>query len=225
VPVEPPPPPPPPPHDARNASAAVSVATRNIPLIRDAVEPASIHAASIAKIPSSDSRSDASRIIPIPATPPPATPPLAPPAPGPASAATLCVTAAVRAVVVTVSVVPLIVQLPSGMLHVALSVGAALNPAVLIANVKLLPAPPVCDGCDGVTEAAPANVAVTITFPEIANVQVVVVLPAHSPPLHAVNVSPLVGTAVNVIDVPEANDVPLGVCVIVPGPLTLVVSV
>ena len=34
-----------------------------------------------------------------------------------------------------------------------------------------------------------------------------------------------VGTAVNVIEVPLANEVPVGVCVIVPGPTTVVVSV
>jgi len=40
-----------------------------------------------------------------------------------------------------------------------------------------------------------------------------------------VNVAPVFGTAVNVIAVPDANEVPVGDCVTVPGPLTVVVSV
>ena len=73
---------------------------------------------------------------------------------------------------------------------------------------------------------AAANVAVTVVFAAgIANVHVVEALPLHAPPDHAVNVAPALGTAVSVIDVPLVNDVPLGVCAIVPGPTTAVVSV
>lgn len=62
-------------------------------------------------------------------------------------------------------------------------------------------------------------------FAAIANAHVVAVLPLHAPPDHAVNVSPLVGTAISVIVVPLANEVPVGVCVIVPDPTTAVVNV
>jgi hypothetical protein len=136
----------------------------------------------------------------------------------------LRVVAAVLAVVVTVNVVPLIEQLPSGMLQIAESVGVVVNPLVSKVNVKALPAPPVCDGCDGVTAAAVANVAVAVVFALIENVHTAFVLPAQAP-AQFTNVAPLDGTAVSVIEVPEANDVPLGDCVIVPGPLTLVASV
>jgi len=54
---------------------------------------------------------------------------------------------------------------------------------------------------------------------------VVFVLPTHSPPDQPVNVAPVFGTAVNVIAVPGANEVPVGDCVIVPGPVAVVVSV
>lgn len=135
------------------------------------------------------------------------------------------VTAAVRAVVVTVSVVPVIEQPPAGMLQIAESVGGVVNPLVSNVNVNALPAPPVCDGCDGVTAAGGANVAVTVVFAEIANMHTALVLPAHAPPDHDVKVAPLVGTAVSVIEVPLVNEVPVGDCVIVPGPLTFVVNV
>jgi hypothetical protein len=72
---------------------------------------------------------------------------------------------------------------------------------------------------------AAANVAVTVVFAVIVNVHFAAVLPLHAPPDHAVNVAPALGTAVNVIDVPLENEVPVGVCMIVPGPTAAVVSV
>jgi hypothetical protein len=137
---------------------------------------------------------------------------------------TLRVADDVLAVVVTVNVVPVIEQLPAGMLQIAESVGVVVNPLVSKVNVNALPAPPLCDGCEGVTAAAAANVAVAVVFALIANVHTAFVLPAQAP-AQFTNVAPEFGTAVIVIEVPEANEVPLGDCVIVPGPLTLVVSV
>ena len=134
------------------------------------------------------------------------------------------VTADVLAVVVTVNVVPLIVQLPSGMLQIAESVGVVVNPLVFKVNVNALPAPPDSAGCDGVTAAAAANVAVAVVFALIANVHTAFVLPAQAP-AQFTNVAPEFGTAVSVIEVPLANEVPVGDCVIVPGPLTFVASV
>jgi hypothetical protein len=135
-----------------------------------------------------------------------------------------CVARAGAAVVVTVSVVPLIVHVPSGIAQLAFSVGGVLNPLVLSANVNALPADPLCDGFGTVTAGPPANVAVTDVFAVMLNVHVVLVLPAHAPPLQLVNVAPVFGTAVSVIAVPDANDVPVGDCVIVPGPVAVVVS-
>ena len=140
------------------------------------------------------------------------------------SAPTLRVADEVLAVVVTVNVVPVIEQLPAGMLQIAESVGVVVNPLVSRVNVNALPAPPVCDGCDGVTAAAVANVAVAVVFALIENVQTAFVLPAQAP-AQFTNVAPEFGTAVSVIEVPEANEVPLGACVIVPGPLAFVASV
>ena len=140
------------------------------------------------------------------------------------SAPTLRVADEVLAVVVTVNVVPVIEQLPAGMLQIAESVGVVVNPLVSRVNVNALPAPPVCEGCDGVTAAAVANVAVAVVFALIENVQAAFVLPAQAP-AQFTNVAPEFGTAVSVIEVPEANEVPLGDCVIVPGPLAFVASV
>ena len=71
--------------------------------------------------------------------------------------------------------------------------------------------------------AAAANVAVTEVFAEgIWKLHVVAVIPAHAPP-QLVNVAPVFGTAVNVIAVPAEKEEPVGDCVIVPGPLAVVV--
>jgi hypothetical protein len=61
---------------------------------------------------------------------------------------------AVRAVVVTVNVVPLMVQVPSGIEQLAVSVGGAVNPLVVIGKVNAVPADPIWVGCDGVTIGA-----------------------------------------------------------------------
>jgi hypothetical protein len=129
-----------------------------------------------------------------------------------------------RAVVVTVSVLPEMVQPPAGMEQVAASVGLVLKPVSLIWNVKALPAEPVCEGCDGVTAGEAVNVAVTLVLALIANVQTELVLAAHAPD-QLVKDAFAAGTAVSVIDVPELKLAPVGDCMIVPGPLTVVVSV
>jgi hypothetical protein len=103
-------------------------------------------------------------------------------------------------------------------------VGVVANPAALSGNVKELPAAPVCDGVGVVTAGGPEKVAVTDVLAEILKVQVVL-LPLHAPPDQLVNVAPVFGTAVSMIEVPDANEVPVGDCVMVPGPLTVVVSV
>jgi hypothetical protein len=79
------------------------------------------------------------------------------------------------------------------------------NPLVSKVNVNALPAPPVCDGCDGVTATA-ANVAVALVFALIANTHTAFVLAAQAR-AQFTNVAPVFGTAVSVIEVPEANDV------------------
>jgi len=104
-------------------------------------------------------------------------------------------------------------------------VGGAENPLALSGNVNEPPAAPVCDGAGVVTTGPLANVAVSDVFAEMIKAHAAFVLPAHAPPLQFVNVAPVFGTAVKVIDVPDANEVPVGDCVIVPGPLTAVVSV
>jgi hypothetical protein len=147
------------------------------------------------------------------------------PAPGHAASAAFSVTRDVEEVVVTVSVDPFTVQVPAGIVQLAVYVGGVLNPLALNANVNALPADPLCEGFGTTTAGAPANVAVTEVFAEMLKVHVALVLPAHAPPFQLVNVAPVFGTAVKVIAVPEANEVPLGDCVIVPGPLTAVVSV
>jgi hypothetical protein len=129
-----------------------------------------------------------------------------------------------RAVVVTTSVVPEIVQLPAGIEQLAVRVGLLLKPLTSIANVNELPAEPDCEGCDGVSAGPGVNVAVTLVFAPIANVHTGLLLVAHAP-AQLVNVAFVFGTAVSVMDVPDANEVPVGDCVIVPGPLTVVVSV
>jgi hypothetical protein len=144
---------------------------------------------------------------------------------GHAASAAFSVAREVDAVVVTVSVEPLTVHVPPGIVQLAVYVGGVLNPLALSANVNALPAAPLCDGFGTTTAGAPANVAVTEVFAEMLNVHVVLVLPAHAPPLQLVNVAPALGTAVNVIAVPDANEVPVGDCVTVPGPFTAVVSV
>jgi hypothetical protein len=144
---------------------------------------------------------------------------------GHATSAAFSVAREVDAVVVTVSVEPLTVHVPPGIVQLAVYVGGVLNPLALSANVNALPAAPLCDGFGTTTAGAPANVAVTEVFAEMLNVHVVLVLPAHAPPLQLVNVAPALGTAVNVIAVPDANEVPVGDCVTVPGPVAVVVSV
>ena len=69
-----------------------------------------------------------------------------------------------------------------------------------------------------------ANVAVAVVFAFNANVHTGFVLPAQTP-AHDVNVAPVFGTAVNVTDVPGANDDPAGDWLIVPGPIAVVDSV
>jgi hypothetical protein len=118
-----------------------------------------------------------------------------------------------------VSADPLTVHVPAGILQLAVYVGGVLKPLALSANVNALPAEPLCDGFGTVTTA---NVAVTAVFVLILNVHVV--LPAHAPPDQLVNVAPALGTAVKVIVVPDTNEVPVGDCVTVPGPLAIVVS-
>ena len=118
---------------------------------------------------------------------------------------------AVRAVVVTVNVVPLMVQVPSGIEQLAVSVGGAVNPLVVIGKVKAVPADPIWVGCDGVTIGAAVNVAVAVVFAVMVKAHAAVVLPAHAP-AQLVNVAPVFGTAVKVIDVPDAKLVPVGAC-------------
>jgi hypothetical protein len=146
---------------------------------------------------------------------------------GHAASAAFSVARDVEAVVVTVSVEPLTVHVPAGIVQLAVYVGGVLNPLALNANVNALPAVPLCDGFGTTTAGAPANVAVTEVFAEMLNMHVVLVLvlPAHAPPDQLVNVAPVFGTAVSVIAVPDANEVPAGDCVIVPGPVAIVVSV
>jgi hypothetical protein len=129
-----------------------------------------------------------------------------------------------RAVVVTASVVPETEHVPAGIEQAAVSVGFALKPLTLIWNVNVLPAEPDCDGCDGASVGGAVKVAMTLVFALSAKVQTGLVLAAQAPD-QLVNVAPLFGTAVNVIAVPDANDVPVGDWVIVPGPFTLVASV
>jgi len=101
---------------------------------------------------------------------------------------------------------------PAGIEQLAVYVGAAENPAALSGNVNELPAAPVCDGVGVVTAGGVENVAVTDVFAEILNVHVVLVLPLHAPPDQLVNVAPVFGTAVKLIAVPDANEVPVGDC-------------
>jgi hypothetical protein len=120
---------------------------------------------------------------------------------------------------------PLTVHVPSGIAQLAVYVGATVKPLALRANVNALPGVPDCDGVGVVIAGGLANVAVTDVFAEMLNVQVRLVLPLHAPPLQLENVAPVFGTAVNVIAVPDANEVPVGDCVIVPGPIAVVASV
>ena len=119
----------------------------------------------------------------------------------------------------------MIVHEPAGIAQLAVYVGGAENPLALSGNVNDPPAAPVCDGAGVVTTGPLANVAVTDVFAEMLNAHAVLVLPLHAPPDQLVNVAPVFGTAVNAIAVPDANEVPVGDCVIVPGPLTVVASV
>ena len=66
-----------------------------------------------------------------------------------------------------------------------------------------------------------ANVAVTLVFALIANVQTGLALPEHAPD-QPVNCALAFGTAVSAMDVPEAKLAPGGVCCMVPGPTTFV---
>lgn len=128
-----------------------------------------------------------------------------------------------EAVVVTVSVVPLMEHVPLGIEQLAVSVGFVLKPDVLIANVNVLPGAPLCEPCGTVTEGFEVNVAVTVVFPVIEKLQVALALPLQAPD-HDVNDEFAFGTAVKVIEVSGANEVPEGDCWIVPGPTALVES-
>ena len=113
--------------------------------------------------------------------------------------------------VVTVSVVPLIEQLPCGIVQLAVSVGGIANPVTLICAVMVLPAAAGGGVCGTVTEGFAVNVAVTLVFAVSAKVHVEFVLPAQAP-AQLVKVAFVPGMAVSVIDVPEAKLVPDGVC-------------
>jgi hypothetical protein len=104
----------------------------------------------------------------------------------------------------------LIVHEAAGIEQDAVYVGVVENPVALNWNVNEPPAAPVCDGSGVVTVGALANVAVTDVFAEMLNVHVALVLPPHAPPDQLVNVAPVFGTAVKVIAVPDANEVPVG---------------
>jgi hypothetical protein len=130
-----------------------------------------------------------------------------------------------RAVVVTVTVEPLAEHEPSGIEQLTVSVGVVEKPVVLTGMVTVLPAGAGLGGVGTTTVGALLNVAVAVVFALIANVQTGFVLVLAHTPDQLVKVSPEVGTAVSVIEVPDANEVPVGDCVIVPGPLTVVVSV
>lgn len=131
--------------------------------------------------------------------------------PGNNPAAVTRIAFALGAVVVTVSVLPVMVQVPSGITHAAVRVGVVVNPAVLSGKVKAAPGVPICVGCGTVTAGVAVNVAVATVFALIAKVQTALVLPAHAP-AQLVNVAPELGTAVNVIEVPELKFVPEGDC-------------
>ncbi len=113
--------------------------------------------------------------------------------------------------VVTVRVVPLIEQLPWGIVQLALSVGGIANPVTVIGAVMVLPAGAGGGGCGTVTTGFAVNVAVTLVFAVSAKVHTALVLPAQAP-AQLVNVAFAPGTAVSVIEVPEAKLVPDGVC-------------
>ena len=116
-----------------------------------------------------------------------------------------------RAVVVTVSVVPLIEQVPWGIVQLALSVGGIANPVTIIGAVMVLPAGVGGGVCGTVIAGFAVNVAVTLVFAVSAKVHTALVLPGQAP-AQLVNVAFAPGTAVRVIDVPEAKLVPDGVC-------------
>jgi hypothetical protein len=113
---------------------------------------------------------------------------------------------------------------PAGIEQLAVYVGVVENPVALSGNVNEPPAAPVCDGVGVVTTGGLVNVAVTDVFAEMLKAHVALVLPLHAPPDQLVNVAPLFGTAVSVSAVPEANDVPVGDCMIVPGPTIFVAN-
>ena len=77
--------------------------------------------------------------------------------------------------------------------------------------MKVLPAAPDCWPCGTLTVGFAVNVAVTVVFATMENVQTALVLPAQTPDQLA-NVAFALGTAVSVIDVFTLNDVPDGVC-------------
>jgi len=116
-----------------------------------------------------------------------------------------------RAVVVTVSVVPLIEQLPCGIVQIAFRVGGIANPLTTICAVMGLPAGAGGGVCGTVTAGFAVNVAVTLVFAASAKVHTVLALPAQAP-AQLVNVAFAPGTAVNVMGVFAANEVPAGVC-------------
>ena len=113
--------------------------------------------------------------------------------------------------VVTVSVVPLIEQLPCGIVQLAVSVGGIANPVTLICAVMVLPAGAGGGVCGTVTAGFAMNVAVTLVFAVSAKVHMEFVLPAQAP-TQLVKVAFALGTAVRVMDAPEAKLVPDGVC-------------
>src|ERR1700733_10283170 len=100
-----------------------------------------------------------------------------------------------RAVVVTVSVVPLIAQLPCGIVQIAFRVGGIANPLTTICAVMGLPAGAGGGVCGTVTTGFAVNVAVTLVFAASAKVQTVFVLPAQAP-AQLVKVAFAPGTAV-----------------------------
>jgi hypothetical protein len=66
------------------------------------------------------------------------------------------------------------------------------------------------------------NVAVTVVFAVIGNVQMAIGSPAHGAPVQPAKFEYWFGTGVRVITVYGGNDAPVGDCVMVPGPETLV---
>ena len=77
--------------------------------------------------------------------------------------------------------------------------------------MNVLPGAPDCEGCEAVTVGFGMNVAVTVVFAVREKVHTAFALPAQAPD-QPVNKAFELGTAVSMIDVFGANDVPEGVC-------------